>query len=214
MSLRAEPSQTPGATHLAATPSAVGSAAPAESFNVAEGCFLEGAQETAEPKPSIEPIVAEDLRDRLFSLGVFSEPIAYVGSSYQDGLGLAFVRGFAACTGADTSAIRFGAVEGGATLGIIPMAAQVDGFTGPQLAEVMVRGFLTDEQRVEIRTDRHRGWVYRWLPTGIAVTASADTVYWFQQFCCVEVGEDTSDLPTLTEIFHDYLDRINDEPAL
>jgi hypothetical protein len=187
------------------------SAEPSASVEVAEGCFLEGA-ELPERKPT-PPIVAKDLRDRLPYLGYFSEPGAYVGSSITEGLGVGYVNGFIACTGADPDHIRYGAVSVGATLGVIPMAAQVDGWTGPQLAEVLLYGYVPAEKRADLQLATHDGWTYWFADWHIGIAASSDTVYWFQPFCCVDVGEDAEDLPTFQEIIEDYLDLINDRPA-
>ena len=192
-------------------PTEAPSAEPSPPVEVAAGCFLKGSElPERKPKP---PVVAQDLQDRLPLLGYFSEPAAYVGSGITEGLGLGYVNGFISCTGADPEHIRYGAVSVGSTLGVIPMAAQVDGWTGPQLADVLLHGYVPAEQRATMREARHNGWTYRWSDWNIGIAASRDTVYWFQPFCCVDVGEDAEDLPTFREIIEEYLELINDRPA-
>jgi hypothetical protein len=177
---------------------------------VTEGCFFEGL---GQPEvEGTEPIVAEDLAARLPLLDPVAEPGAWVGSSLTSSLGGAYVNGFEACLGADPATIRFGTTRGRNTVGIALLAAQVDGYSGRELADVMVAGAHPDADMETLRVREHAGWTYRTSDAGFAVTASEDTVYWMQQFCCVDPGPD-ADLPTFDEVVRDYLEAIIDEPA-
>ena len=107
----------------------------------------------------------------------------YVGSSANR----LFVSAFAACTGADPATIRWGGVNGGLTSGTFPQAIQIDGFTGPELAQIFVDGYLHPEQRAALEVGQHAGWTYRYLDKLIAITASPDTLYWYWVWpCCYE----------------------------
>jgi len=172
-----------------------------------DGCFTDGF---LAPSPEEPPglIVAPDLRDRLPLPHWSSEPYAVVGSSDPD----LFVAAFAACTGADPATIRFGGVNGGSTHGVIPFAIQVDGYTGWELADIFIDGYLFPEQRAELQTGEHDGWTYRWLDWSIAITASADTLYWMWVApCCYEGGD--GQRPSFEAVIDSYLELINDEPA-
>jgi hypothetical protein len=177
-----------------------------------EGCFSEGFL-VPSAEEELEPVVVPNLRDRLpLPHPWLSTPYAWVGSSLTDGFGEIFVNAFAACTGVDPSAIRYGAVSGGLTSGVLPQAIQVDGFTGPELADTLVEGYLWPQQIAELRTGTHDGWSYRYVDWFIAVTASADTVYWFWVFpCCY--GNEGEDRPDFRDVVHEYLERVDDEPA-
>ena len=195
-----------------ASPSPTPSAEPTHVTAVAEECFFEGLQQPAAAGEQGELVAADDLRARLPTLHSFFAPEAYVGSSLTSSLGGAYVNGFEACLGADPATIRWGTTRGSDTLGVILFGAQVDGYTGPELADVIVEGSFPPNDPATLRTAEHGGWSYRTNDGGFAVTASADTVYWMQQFCCVDPGPD-AELPTFDEIIHVYLDAIIDEPA-
>jgi hypothetical protein len=188
------------------------SATAAADISVAAGCFTKGIrQPEGEPVQRIE---APDLANRLPFLSALSDRNAWVGSSLTAGLEGAYVNGFETCLDADPATIRWGHSTVGSSLGVIPMGAQVDGYTGPQLAEVLIGGFLGPEQFAALETREHDGWTYLYVPDwSFAVTASADTVYWMQSFCCVDVMDDDAELPTFEEIIEHYLDNIFDKPA-
>ena len=175
---------------------------------VEQGCFAEGMR-LPQGQPT-DPIVAEDLRSRLPFLSALSDANAWVGSSLTTGLAGAYVNGLEVCLDVDPATIRFGHVSVGTTLGVMPMAAQVDGFTGPELADVIVAGLLTPDEIALLSTAEHDGWTYRFVDWKLAVTASDDTVYWMQPFCCVNV---IADLPSFEGIIREYLDATVDEPA-
>ena len=183
-------------------------AEPPERSGIPEGCFSDGLQRESDA-PAEDLIVAEDLQRRLPLPGNFSEPHAWVGSSANE----LFVSAFAECTRADLATIRFGTVSGGLTLGAIPFAIQIDGYTGAQLAPILLDGMFHPEQRESLVIGHHDGWAYLMHESGFAVTASADTLYWIQLFCCVDITDPDADLPSFTDIVHDYLDRIDDEPG-
>jgi hypothetical protein len=170
-----------------------------------EGCFSEGLVREGE---WTDPIVAEDLLRRLPVPDRWSEPQALVGSSANT----LFVSAFAECTGADPAAIRWGSVNGGLLEATFPQAIQVDGYTGPQLARILVDDYLHPEQREALEVGQHAGWTYRYLDRTIAITASADTVYWYWVWpCCIE-GPLFAER-TFTDVVHTYLDLTNDMPV-
>lgn len=212
-------SATPLATESASTRpsvtpsnSATPSATAVGDVAVTNRCFIEGMQQP-EGEP-MEPVEAEDLASRLPWLSPMSDRNAWVGSSLTSGFGGAYVNGFEVCLGADPATIRWGRSGLGSVLGVLPMAAQVDGFTGAELAAVLIEGLLPAEQLAALETREHDGWTYRYVPDwGFAVTASADTVFWMQAFCCVDGTDDDAELPTFEEIIEHYLDETHDEPA-
>ena len=200
------PTPQPSATQTG-TPAATAAAAtfPAGCFDIREA--------TEEDQPA-EMVVAEDLRDRLpIPDPVFSEPMAYVGTSLTSGLGAAYLDALEACIGADRASMRFGWTQGGSTLGVIPMGLEVDGYSGWQLAVIAIDGnALIPDLRSRLEIGEHDGWTYLYSPDGFAVTASAETLYLMQMFCCVDPGVG-SELPTFEEVINDYLDRTRAEPA-
>ena len=167
------------------------------------GCFSDGLSRESEVK---EPIVAEDLQRRLPVPHWSSEAVALVGSS-ANGL---FVSAFSACTRADPANIRWGTVSGGVEM--IPQAVQVDGFSGAQLAEIMLAGYLPPEHRVALEIGRHAGWTYLYLDQQFAITASADTVYWYWVPPCCYEGPIFTD-HTFVDVLHRYLDLTRDVGA-
>ena len=169
------------------------------------GCFSEGLSHEDE---SNEPIVAEDLLRRLPVPSYWSEPVAYVGSSANR----LFVSAFAACTGADPATIRWGGVNGGLTSGTFPQGLQIDGFTGPELAEILLDGYLHPQQREALETGHHNGWTYRYLDRQFAIIASADTVYWYWVWPCCYEGPIFVD-HTFVDVIHEYLDLTRDVPT-
>jgi len=179
-----------------------------EGGGLPEGCFSDGLERESDAPPE-DLVIAEDLERRLPLPGVFSEPHAWVGSSANE----LFVSAFAECTGADPATIRFGTVSGGLTLGAIPFAIQIDGYTGAQLAPILLEGMLHPEQRESMVIGHHDRWAYLMHESGFAVTASADTLYWIQLFCCVDIMNPDAELPSFKDIVHDYLDRTDDEPG-
>ena len=154
-----------------------------------------------------EPIIAEDLLRRLPIPSHWSEAYAMVGSS-ANGL---FVSAFAACTGADPATIRYGVVQGGLISATMPLAIQVDGFTGPELVQILIDGYLLPEQRAALEVGTHAGWTYRYLDGQFAFTASPDTVYWYWvPPCCIEGNPFIEH--SFVEAVHQYLDLTNDVP--
>jgi hypothetical protein len=160
-------------------------------------------------------VTAQALRDRLPKLdGPRSEPEAYVGTSLVDAtLGSAYLDAFQACSGADRGDMRFGWVDGGTTLGVVPMGVEVDGYTGWELAAMLIDGNAFDPNlRSKLAVREHAGWDY--LSTeGLTLSASESTLYMMQSFCCVESTGGDTEVPTYDEVVHDYLERINDSPA-
>lgn len=140
--------------------------------------------------------------------------MAFVGTSLADGtIGGGYLAAFKSCSGADLANMRFGWVQFGETLGVIPMGVEIDGYTGWELAAMMIdENALDPELRSRLTLGEHDGWDYLYTE-GLALTASSTTLYIMQGFCCVDVGGDTADLPTFPEIINDYLDRTNDSPA-
>jgi hypothetical protein len=176
----------------------------------AEGCFKTGSERQA-AADAVEPIELPELAARLPDFSAHTDPEAYVGSSFTGGLGAAYVGGFAECTGVDESGIRFGHSTIGAVMGVVPMAIQVDGVTGPELVEILIGALPAENVRL-LRDGEYEGWSYRFTE-GFAVTASPDTLYLMQQFCCVDVMDENADIPTFEEIVLEYLSRFVDEPA-
>jgi hypothetical protein len=195
------PSPTPSPS-----PSPTGSAA--RDGWIPHGCFRDGLSQEVEGPPG-ELIVAEDLKRRMPLPSHWSEAYAWVGSSANE----LFVSAFAACTGADPATIRVGTVSGGLTLGAVPFAIQVDGYTGAELVPILLDGYFHPEQQDVLVTGHHGDWTYVMHEEGFAVTASADTLYWIQVFCCVDIMDPDADLPSFKDIVHDYLDLTNDEPG-
>jgi hypothetical protein len=158
-------------------------------------------------------VVAEGLRDRLpIPHPVVSEPMAYVGTSLTSGLGAAYLDALEACTGADRASMRFGWTQGGSVLGVIPMGLEVDGYSGWELAAFAIDGnALIPDLRSRLEVSEHGDWIYLFSPDGFAVTASTETLYLMQMFCCFDAG--AGDLPSFQEVVNDYLDRTRAEPA-
>jgi hypothetical protein len=183
------------------------------SDNAAPGCFAISVN--TEPRKPGALITAQALQDRLPKLDApRSEPEAYVGTSLGVGtLGSAYLDAFQACTGADLGNMRFGWVDQGTKLGIEPMGVEVDGYTGWELAAVLIDDNAFDpDLRSKLGVREHAGWDY--LSTeGLSVTASETTLYIMQTFCCVESTGDEANTPTYDEVVRDYLERINDAPA-
>jgi len=197
----AEPSATAAPT-LTTTPSVTPEPMTA---HLPDGCFSEGLAREGE---WTDPIVAEGLLRRLPVPHWSSEPQALVGSSANT----LFVSAFAECTGANPAAIRWGSVNGGLIEATFPQAIQVDGYTGPQLAQILTDGYLHPQQREALEAGQHAGWTYRYLEGTIAITASADTVYWYWVWpCCIE-GPLFAER-TFTDVIHTYLDLTNDTPV-
>lgn len=191
------------------SPSPTASAEPTHVTTVAERCFFTGLGRPAESPPA-DVVAAEGLAARLPDIGSYP-PEGYVGSSLTSSVGGAYVNGFEECLGVDPATIRLGMTRGGA-LGVILFGGQVDGYTGPELADVIVDGTYPPNDPATLRTAEHDGWTYRTNDVGFAVTASDDTVYWMQEFCCVD-PDPGAGLPTFDEIVRDYLEAIVDEPA-
>jgi hypothetical protein len=198
-------SPTPSAT---STPIATASPGPTPepiTAGLPEGCFADGFIREGD---WTDPIVADGLLRRLPVPHWSSEPQALVGSSANS----LFVSAFAECTGADPAAIRWGSVNGGLIGGTFPQAIQVDGYTGPQLAQILVEGYLHPQQREALEEGQHAGWTYLHLDQTFAVTASADTVYWYWVWPCCYEGPLFSD-QSFAEVVETYLDLTNDEPV-
>lgn len=205
----ASASATPSASP-SPSPSPTASAEPTHVTTVAERCFFTGLGRPAESPPA-DVVASEGLAARLPDMGGSLPPEGYVGSSLTSSVGGAYVNGFEECLGVDPATIRLGMTRGG-RLGVILFAAQVDGYTGPQLADVIVDGTYPPNDPATLRAAEHDGWTYRTNDVGFAVTASDDTVYWMQEFCCVDPDPGV-DLPTFEEIVREYLEAIVDEPA-
>ena len=200
-----EPSEAPSPSPVAtASASPDPSLVPAQA-GLPEGCFSEGL--VREDDAAREPIIAKDLQRRLPLPSYWSEPTAVVGSSANR----LFVSAFAACTGADPAHIRWGGVNGGLISGTFPQAVQVDGFTGPELARILLDGYLHPEQRAALEVGHHAGWTYRFLDERFAVTASRDTVYWYWVWPCCYEGPLFQE-QSFVEVIHTYLDLTNDDP--
>lgn len=212
----ADPTPTASSTPTTATSEPSASPSPASrtspspspqqvAAGLPEGCFSDGFLREGE---WTDPIIAEDLLRRLPVPSYWSEPQALVGSSANS----LFVSAFAECTGADPATIRWGSVNGGLTSGTFPQAIQVDGYTGPELAQILIDGYLHPEQREALDVGHHAGWTYRYLDATIAITASADTVYWYWVWpCCYEGPLFTEH--TFVDVVHQYLDLTNDVPV-
>jgi hypothetical protein len=168
-----------------------------------------------EAAQSTNLVTADELRDRLPLLpSAFAERMAYVGDSLPAAsLGRAYLGAFASCTGADLSTMRFGWVDGGTTLGTIPLAVEIDGYSGWDLATIWVQGNASSPNlRRELSLGEHDGWQYLYVE-GLALTAGATTLHIAQQFCCVDWFGDPADIPSFEEIVDGYLDVTPDSPA-
>ena len=223
------PSPTPGASASSPAiatrvPTATASASssdtptpePSPSASVAAavepGCFdLTASTGTTAPMPSMVP--AEELRNRLPILSpAFSQRMAFIGSSLTDG-GIAsiYVSAFQACSGAGRASIRFGWVKGGEEAGVVPMAVEINGYTGWQLAAMMIDGNAQDPTlRSRLTFGAHHGWEYLYTDS-LALSASSTTLYLMQAFCCVDATR--TDTFSFEQVVNDYLDRTNDTPA-
>lgn len=202
------PSPTP-------VPSVSASASPSPTeapSDPADGCFAQGV--SGPEGDGAELLVAESLLAKLPEVmdGAVVERWAYVGSSVQSGLLGAYVRGFAQCTRADPSAIRFGFARGASSLGHDLMAIEVDGFSGEELADMFITGTSGPQLLAALQEEAQAGWTYQTDSESFIVTAGPQTAYWIKWFCCVDPFG-AEDLPTFDEIVLSYLDNINDEPA-
>ncbi len=204
---------TPTATpSLSATPTPEPSPSTTEAAAVEPGCFdLTASTGTPAPMPSMVPTAT--LRNRLPILDpVFSQRMAFIGSSLTDG-GIAsiYVSAFQACSGAGRASIRFGWVKGGEDAGVVPMAVEINGYSGWQLAAMMIDGNAQDPAlRSRLTLGAHHGWEYLYTDS-LALSASSTTLYIMQAFCCVDAtGTDTF---SFEQVVNDYLDRTNDTPA-
>jgi hypothetical protein len=197
-----EPSAPPSPT---STPWPTPSIGPGD-IGLPDGCFSEGLLHEGEPADEL--IVAEDLQRRLPLPGLWSEATALVGSSANS----LFVSAFAECTGADPAEIRWGTVNVGLLEATAPQAVQVDGYSGPELAQILVDGYLHPQQRAALETGQHAGWTYRYLDKTIAITASADTVYWYWVWPCCYEGPLFVER-TFVDVIHEYLDLTYDDPV-
>ncbi len=158
-------------------------------------------------------VPAEELRSRLPILdSPLSQRMAFIGTSLTDG-GIAsiYVSAFQACSGGGRASIRFGWVTRGEIAGVVPMAAEITGYSGWELAAMVIDGNAQDPAlRSELTFGAHRGWEYLYTDS-LALTASPTTLYIMQAYCCVDATR--ADTYRFDEVVNDYLDRTNDSPA-